>query len=117
MALTVIVKNDTTADAGIEDLGISIPASTQIEMVGSGGLFTFDAVVASDDLKAKVSAGILIINNGTSDLNIPNGIADISFDSGYSDSLEEFIENIILVEDTTFEVLVDDLSFNVIIDG
>lgn len=119
MAITVVVKNDSTAAVGIEDLGISIPASDQEELVGADGLFGFSAVASSQDLKSIVGAGTLTINDGTEDLDASDGLKHISFESLYQDQEQDAAlaganYDDILVDGPTVVVLVDDDSFDVL---
>ena len=68
---TVIAKNSSGGAQLIEDLGISIPDSSQETL---SDMYTYDELAGSDDLRALVNAGDLVINDGSSDLNAANGV-------------------------------------------
>ena len=68
---TVIAKNSSGSDQTIEDLGITIADSSQYTLSEN---FTFDALAGSDDLRALVTAGDLVINDGSSDLSAADGV-------------------------------------------
>jgi len=63
---TVIVKNNSGSDQAIEDLGLTISDGTQIILSDE---FTYSEIADSDDLRALVSTGDLVVNDGTSDLS------------------------------------------------
>lgn len=60
-----IIKNNELTDYVLEDLGISIPASGQVNLSDQ---FTFEQISESYDLKQAISDGDLIVNDGTSDI-------------------------------------------------
>lgn len=69
---TLIVKNNGTSSKLFEDLGISVPASGSIDF---SNLFGFEQIVNSDDLRSAVaSAGNIVINDGSVDLNAIDGV-------------------------------------------
>jgi len=69
---TIIIKNNTLSEISVNDLnGLRIPLSSQVT---ASDLFLEPFVHKSQDLKTKVSAGDLVINNGTSDLSIANAL-------------------------------------------
>ena len=67
---TVIIKNSSGSNQTIEDLGIEIAHGTQITMSGQ---YTFTDLAASDDLRALVAAGDLVVNDGSDDLSSARG--------------------------------------------
>lgn len=67
----VIVKNNSASDIAIDDLGISIPANSNIDLSLQ---YSFDTIAGSDSLRDLVSAGQLVINNGTTDLSATDGV-------------------------------------------
>ncbi len=83
---TVIAKNVSVQDLLIEDLGIEIPHSSQIDLTE---LFEFTEITESDDLKNFVATSNIVINDGTSDLSNRDGYAHISLQSELEDSKEE----------------------------
>ena len=68
---TVIAKNNSGSLQTVEDLGISIADSSQVTLSDQ---FTFDTLAGSDSLRDLVSAGDLVINDGSSDLSSANGV-------------------------------------------
>ena len=74
---TVIIKNSGGAPVEIADLGISIPASSQITMSDQ---FSFEEIAGSDDLRDLVTAGTLVLNDGSSDLSSANGTLYLTLD-------------------------------------
>jgi hypothetical protein len=72
----VIIKNDATTDVMIEDLGIAIPATGQVTMSNN---FTYDELAGSDDLRTLVSAGTLVVNDGSLDLGASDGVDYLTF--------------------------------------
>lgn len=85
MAATIIVKNNGGLPVGIEDLGISIPAGSQEEFVGADGLFSLSEVADSKDLAAAVTAGTLVVNDGTSDLSAADGTKHVKVQTELED--------------------------------
>ena len=63
---TVIISNNSGSDFLIEDLGVEILDSTSINLHEEAG---FAEIADSDDLKAALTAGTLVLNDGTSDLS------------------------------------------------
>jgi len=86
MAIVVIAKNNTPSDIEIEDLGITIPASNQLNLTD---LFDYIEIVESDELKTYVNNANITINDGDQDLNIQDGLKHIQIQSVYEDSLED----------------------------
>jgi len=74
--MTIIVKNSTDQSLMISDLGIEVPINAQIDL---SELFSVFEIMTSEKLKNYVKDGILIINNGTEDLNINEGLDYITF--------------------------------------
>ncbi len=68
---TCIIKNNGASPVTIEDLGISIDATSQIDF---HELFDYTEIADSDDLRDLVTAGTLVINDGSSDLSSADGV-------------------------------------------
>lgn len=73
---TVIAKNSSGSAQLIEDLGISIPNGSQETLSDQ---YTFDELAGSDDLRALVNGGDLVINDGSADLSAANGELYLTF--------------------------------------
>ena len=69
---TIIIKNSGGASVLVEDLGLPVPAGGQVTL--SEG-WTYPKIAGSDDLRALVGAGTLVVNDGTSDLDATTGVA------------------------------------------
>lgn len=82
MATIIIAKNNTAGAIFIQDLGIEISGSGQRTLTST---FTKTEISTSIDLTSEVSAGNIIINDGTSDLSISDGLAHINFETEYED--------------------------------
>lgn len=67
---TLIIKNSGVAQL-VEDLGITIPATSQITLSNQ---FEYQQIASSDDLRTLVNNGTLVVNDGTSDLSAANGV-------------------------------------------
>lgn len=67
MAKLLILKNNGAVSVSIDDLGVLIPASDQIDITSLVDAERF-AVFASSDLRTKASTGDIVVNNGTSDI-------------------------------------------------
>ena len=83
---TVIAKNTTASSITIEDLGIDIPLSSQLTL---SDLFDFADISNSSKLKAFVTNGTIVINNGTIDLSVANGLKHIYYQTNYEDLLDD----------------------------
>ncbi len=73
---TCVIKNSSGSDQLIEDLGITIPDADQETLSDQ---FTYDELAGSDDLRALVNAGDLVVNDGSSDLSAANGEIYLTF--------------------------------------
>jgi len=71
MAITIIVRNNTTSKIYIDDLGIDLDAS---EVRNLTETFRKEMLYASDDLIDLVSSGDLDVNDGTQYLSISEGL-------------------------------------------
>ena len=67
---TLIIKN-AGATQLIEDLGISIPAASQLTMSDQ---FEYEECASSDDLRTLVNNSTLVVNDGVSDLSAADGV-------------------------------------------
>ena len=68
---TLIVKNNGGSPITIEDLGITVPATSQITFSDQ---FEYEEIASSDDLRDEVNSGNLVVNDGSSDLSSANGV-------------------------------------------
>jgi len=68
---TLIIKNNGGSPITIEDLGITVPASSQITFSDQ---FEYQEIASSDDLRDEVNSGNLVVNDGSSDLSSANGV-------------------------------------------
>ncbi len=68
---TLVIKNNGGSDQIIEDLGISIPSTSQLTLSDQ---FNYARLCDSDYLRDLVSAGTLVVNDGISDLSAANGV-------------------------------------------
>jgi len=104
----IIAINDTTSDIFLEDLGVTIPASSQVSLHEQ---FEFSEIANADPLKVEVAAGNIIINNGTSNLSISDALYYIDYWGKYEYNSEQaFIEGYVyatqtLVADDTYKDL------------
>jgi hypothetical protein len=64
------IRNDSTADVFIEDLGINVPAGDTIDFADQ---FTYPQISESDDLRAAVGAGELVLTGYSGDLSAADG--------------------------------------------
>jgi hypothetical protein len=65
------IRNDSTADVFIEDLGINVPAGDTIDFAEQ---FTYPEISESDDLRAAVGGGDLVLNGYDGDLSAADGL-------------------------------------------
>lgn len=68
---TVIIKNDSTADITIEDLGLPISVGDQITLSNH---FSYDEITGSDDLRELVANTVIVVNDGTNDFDAYDGV-------------------------------------------
>ncbi len=66
----LVIKNDGVVAVEIEDMGITVDATSQIDLAAQ---YDYAEIANSDDLRTEVLAGNLIVNNGTTDLNATDG--------------------------------------------
>jgi len=71
----LIIKNDGVSAVEIVDLGITVDATSQVDFAE---LFTYDEIAGSDNLRDEVSAGNLVVNDGTQDLIAADGVEYLS---------------------------------------
>lgn len=75
MSWQCIIKNTTAAELPINDLGLSIPASTDYNAhIDPDPEYKHVELASSEDLKAAVTSGDAVINDGTSDLSSAQGL-------------------------------------------
>ncbi len=67
---TLIIKNAGAIQL-VEDLGISIPAASQLTMSDQ---FEYEEIASSDDLRTLVNNSTLVVNDGVSDLSAADGV-------------------------------------------
>ncbi len=78
----IIAKNNTVSAIPLTDLGVEIPGSGYRDLTDT---FDLSDILESDDLHDNVSDGFIIINDGTTDLNISDGLKHINFETEYED--------------------------------
>lgn len=104
----IIAVNDTTSDIYLGDLGINVPASSQVSLHEQ---FEFSEIANADPLKVQVAAGNIIINDGFTNLSIADGLNYIDYWGKYEyQSEQSFIEAFervdqFLDEDDTFKFM------------
>lgn len=83
MAIEYIVrlKNDTTADLLIEDLGFVLQG---LEDNLSSDQFSYSQLCDSEDLKDLVNSGDVVVNDGTEDLTISEAIKFLTRENKYN---------------------------------
>ena len=82
----VIAKNITGSPITVKNLsGVTIDSTSNLTLTD---IFHFYTVASSINLKTYVSAGSIVINNGTFDLNIANGLEHITIKSSYEATQE-----------------------------
>lgn len=83
---TIIIKNNTDSNVTIEDLGITIAASSQRTL---SDLFTLVEISDSEDLVTYVNNETFTVNNGVEDLHRINGLKHINLETVYEDDVYE----------------------------
>ncbi len=78
MAWTVIIKNNSGSTVELEDFGIELLNGTQIDLTN---YFAYDEIGGSRELKDKVLAGDLIVNDGTNDLTATDGAEYVTLEN------------------------------------
>ena len=78
MAWTVIIKNNSGSTVELEDFGIELLNGTQIDLTN---YFAYDEIGGSRELKDKVLAGDLIVNDGTNDLTAADGAEYVTLEN------------------------------------
>ena len=78
---TVIVKNSSGSTQIIEELGIELLNGTQVTL---SDFFTYDEIGGATALRSMITAGNLVVNDGTSDLSAVNGANFIQLENIYS---------------------------------
>jgi hypothetical protein len=79
---TIIAKNNTGSNIFIEDLGVTVPASSSINLTE---IFDIIRVLQSDNLKTEVNDEDITINDGTYDLPTIEGLKHITIQTEYED--------------------------------
>lgn len=87
MDWVVVIKNNSGSNIVIEDLGLEIGNGTSITL---SDYFTYGEIADSSSLQSIVSAGNLIVNNGTLDLSPVDGSNYIIRDNVYIDLQTHF---------------------------
>lgn len=72
MSFTRILKNTTGSDIEINDVGQTIPASSQLEIYPPD-FFLWYGSADGGDLDAYITSGDIVVNDGTSDLSATDG--------------------------------------------
>lgn len=81
----IILKNNTSGDIFLEDLGIQIDSSASLNLLE---FFTKEEVASSNDVLLNVANGNFTVNDGTQDLSISDGIKHVTIQTEWED-LEE----------------------------
>jgi hypothetical protein len=81
-ARTIIAKNNTGSAIFLQDLGTTIPASSNLTLTD---ILTTREITQSQELKTQVTSGDVTINDGTDDLSVSNGLREISFETEWED--------------------------------
>ena len=68
---TAILKNNSGSSVTVDDLGLVIANATQID---AHLQFMYGELTNSDDLKTLLTAGTLVLNDGTADLNTTDSV-------------------------------------------
>lgn len=82
---TFLIKNNSGSDQTISDLGVTIADAGTLQ---ADDQYTHWRIYSSNDLRALVSAGTLVINDGTSDLSTANGV-NYLFSASRYESLQD----------------------------
>jgi hypothetical protein len=72
----VVLKNNGSSTVELGRLGLYISAGSQIEISDS---YEFYRISGSDDLRAAILNGDLVLNDGVADLSTVNGVAYLTF--------------------------------------
>lgn len=96
--MIIIVKNQTVSDIILEDLGITIPGSSNIILTET---FEFCEIIDSKDLKSYIDSDDIIINDGLVDLSKENSLKHVTYETAYQDKiiLDKYID---LSESSTY---------------
>jgi len=86
MVTQIIIKNQTSNDIELEDLGITIGGNETIDLTE---IFAKDEILTSDDLKTYVGNGTFIVNDGTTDLDVTHGLMHVRFETEYEDLMDD----------------------------
>ena len=77
--MATVLKNTTIADVEIEKLGMTVPASGQIEITSRDLLFLCSDVVVSE-LEPLITSGDIVVNDGTNDIStLANAMAFLRY--------------------------------------
>jgi hypothetical protein len=90
MATTIIVKNDSTSNIVIDDLGMTVPAQNQLNLTE---YLTKYEITDSKSLDVLVFNGSLVVNDGTTDLSCIDGLKHVNFQTEYEDHFDELFES------------------------
>lgn len=71
MANIIIAKNQTAGNILIDDLGLNVPALSQVIITD---YVTYLEAAVSQDLEVEISAGNIILNDGVSDLSLARSL-------------------------------------------
>lgn len=110
MAWQCILKNNDTGAVDLDDLGISIGATTTYNAhVGSDPEFTHTELANSLDLKAAIGA-TFVVNDGTSDLSTANGLRHLEIGFDLTEDEVDAIQNANAPDGTNYFATLADLS-------
>lgn len=108
---TIIAKNNTGSDIFLKDLGVTVPASSSLNLTE---IIEVERITESDNLKTEVTSGDITINDGTNDLSISDGLLHIKFETEYED---ESTKSGTWTVDSTSPVAVEGEGFYKNVDG
>jgi len=74
--MNVIIKNTTSSEVEIEDLGLVLEPLEQVDLVS---LFTRYEIMGSTDLETLVQNGTLVVNDGIRDLTVQEALDHLRF--------------------------------------
>ncbi len=87
MSWTVIIKNDSGSTVELEDFGIELLNGTQRDLTSN---FAYDEISGSTELKTKILAADLVVNDGTQDLSNIDGSEYVTLENVYNVEEEHF---------------------------
>lgn len=102
--MSKILKNTTLSDIEINDIGITVPASSNFTVEDTDYLL----LSASVDITSLISSGDIVINDGSSDLSAADGEAYVRYPDSAENSL--FDPSGSTLTETTTQRAIEELS-------